>query len=139
MPAKAPILAVTAACLVVAACSRIQFNTSLEPYVNDRIKTSLVREYSIAEISQYDAVTLGFVDASYCQDRIDDRKADKSLLVRDLKLRTKDLGGNGLVVEACGTGALAGCYSYLECRGVAYSVPERKGDSIPPSTARNAF
>ncbi|WP_231758549.1 hypothetical protein [Microbulbifer elongatus] len=128
-----------AASLLLSACNGIQFSSNLEPYVEDRIKTRMVREYSIAEIDQYNATTLGFVDASYCQDRVDDRKASKSQLVRDLKLRTKNLGGNGLVVEACGTGAIAGCYSYMECRGVAYSVPERKGDSTPPTTARNAF
>ena len=142
MPAKLafPVSpALLTASLMLSACSGIQFNSSLEPNVEDRIKTRMVREYSLAEIDQYNATTLGFVDTSYCPGRVDDRKASKSQLIRDLKLRTKNLGGNGLVVEACGTGSIAGCYFFLECRGVAYSVPERKGDSIPSSTARNAF
>ncbi|WP_043319539.1 hypothetical protein [Microbulbifer sp. HZ11] len=139
MPTKHAVPAILTASLALTGCSGIQFNSSLEPYVEDRIKTKMVREYSIAEIDQYNATTLGFVDASYCQERMDERKASKSQLVSDLKLRTKNLGGNGLVVEACGTGAIPGCYSFMECRGVAYSVPERKGDSIPPTTASNAF
>lgn len=123
------------AVVTAAGCNGIQFNTNAGPYISDRISASVVREYTIAEISQYEATTLGFVEASYCQEKIDDRKASKSALVRDLKVRTKDMGGNGLVVEACGVAQFGNCHSYMECRGVAYAVPDRKGDG--PHTAGN--
>ncbi|WP_078085491.1 hypothetical protein [Microbulbifer mangrovi] len=126
-------LAITA--LFLAGCNGIQFNTNAGPYVSDRLSSTLVREYTISEISQYDATTLGFVEASYCQDKLNERKASKTTLVRDLKVRTQKMGGNGLVVEACGTTEFSGCLSYMECRGVAYAVPERKGDDLPANAA----
>ncbi|WP_299594962.1 hypothetical protein [uncultured Microbulbifer sp.] len=125
--------------LSFAGCNGIQFNTNAGPYVSDRIGASIVREYTISEISQYNATTLGFVEASYCQEKINERKASKSALVRDLKVRTQKMGGNGLVVEACGTAAYGACQTYMECRGVAYSVPERKGDDIPDTAVNTHF
>lgn len=123
------------AALSTAGCSGIQFDTNAGPYLSDRVSGTIVREYTLAEISEYNAISLGFVDASYCQEKIDDREARKSKLVRDLKVRTQKRGGNGVVVEACGVAKFAGCYSYMECRGMAYSVPERKGDT--PEAAGN--
>lgn len=128
-----------AALLLVTGCNGIQFNTNAGPYVSDRLSSTLVREYTISEISRYNATTLGFVNASYCQEKLDERKASKSALMRDLKVRTQKMGGNGLVVEACGTSEFNGCLSYIECRGVAYAVPERKGDDLPANAASTHF
>lgn len=127
------LIATVLSALLIAGCSRLQLTTNAGPFITDSISSTLVREYSISEISQYDATTLGFVDASYCQTKLTDRKATKSVVVRDLKLRTKNMGGNGLVVEACGVAESGACHSYLECRGVAYRVPERKGESATPA------
>ena len=104
----------------------MNFSTNLGPYVESSVKTVIVEEYSLAEISKYDAISLGFVEASYCQERIDQPKPSKRALVNDLKVRTHSLGGNGVVVEACGRATSGICTQYLECRGVAYSVPQRK-------------
>jgi hypothetical protein len=112
---------------VLSACSGINFNTNIGPYATNRVKTVLVEEYSPEEIGRYDATFLGIVEASYCQERIDEQKPNKSILVKDLKLKTHNLGGNGVVVEACGKSPVYGtCQAYMECRGVAYSVPARR-------------
>jgi len=108
------------------ACSGMTFNTNVGPYAKSRVKTVIVEEYSPTEISKYDAITLGVVEASYCQERIDQPRPSKSALVNDLKIRTHSLGGNGVVVETCGKSAVGICNQYMECRGVAYSVPQRQ-------------
>lgn len=113
--------------LLLTGCSGVSFPTNVGSYTTGKTKALLVREYTISEIERYDAITLGFVEASYCQQRPDEPKARKAELIDSLKQRTHSLGGNGVVVEACGTAIYAGCHSYLECRGVAYQVPERQG------------
>ncbi|MEX2963634.1 hypothetical protein [Microbulbifer sp. TYP-18] len=111
---------------LVAACSGMTLNTNLGPYAKNKVITTAVKEYSPIEISKYDAMTLGFVEASYCQERIDEPKPNKRALVNKLKVRTHSLGGNGVVVEACAKTASGICNQHMECRGVAYSVPERQ-------------
>ncbi|WP_157520169.1 hypothetical protein [Microbulbifer agarilyticus] len=111
---------------LAAACSGITFSTNLGPYAENRVKGTVVKEYSPTQIAKYDAVMLGFVEASYCQERIDQPKPNKRGLVKDLKVRTHSLGGNGVVVEACSKVASGMCNQYMECRGVAYSVPQRQ-------------
>ena len=112
--------------VLVSACSGVSFKTNIGPFAKNRVKTTIVEEYSPTEISKYDAVTLGFVEAAYCQERIDQPKPSKRALVNDLKIRTHSLGGNGVVVEACGKAVSGVCNQYMECRGVAYSVPQRQ-------------
>ena len=136
---KLSLTAIAFSALYITGCNGIQFNTNAGPYLSDRISATVVREYTIAEISQYNATTLGFVEASYCQEKIDERKASKSSLIRDLKVRTQKMGGNGVVVEACGVAEFGGCRTYMECRGVAYSVPERKGADVPSTAANTHF
>ena len=122
-------------------CSGIKFNTNFSPYINSQLKSAIVREYTIEQINQFDAVSLGFVTASDCQANPRDDKPSKRSLESALKNHVHDLGGNGLVIEACGRQQSAGCLVFLECRGVAYSVPERKsapnssGDSTSPRAA----
>lgn len=131
---KSAIVPLLILCASVVGCNGIQFSTNIGTAISNQVSTTLVREYTPAEIDQYNAITLGIVEASHCQKRIDASEAHKSALIKDLKLRTINLGGNGIVVEACGTAKFAGCYSYMECRGLAYAVPERKGKYSPNST-----
>ncbi|WOX06124.1 hypothetical protein [Microbulbifer pacificus] len=112
--------------VLISACNGMTFNTNLGPYATNKVKTVIVEEYSLAEISKYDATSLGFVEASYCQERLDQPKPSKAALVSDLKVRTHSLGGNGVVLEACGKTAYDMCHEYMECRGVAYAVPPRQ-------------
>lgn len=123
---RAVLLLITLATL--GGCHGIQFSTNLGPYAEGRIKAASVREYTPVEIGRYDATTLGFVEAAQCQRRADEAEPRRSTLVQELKQRTQKLGGNGVVVEACGaaTGGYEGCLRYLECHGVAYAVPERQ-------------
>lgn len=108
-------------------CSGFQFNSNLGDYATGRIKSAAVEEYSFEEINRFDAVSLGFVEASYCQERPDERRPSKAALINELKLATHRRGGNGVVVEACSNPSTDGlCQSYVECRGVAYAVPERQ-------------
>ncbi|WP_334078971.1 hypothetical protein [Microbulbifer sp. M83] len=111
---------------LMAGCNGVDFRTNVGPYAKSRIASAGVREYSPVEIGRYDAVSLGFVDSSACQDRIDAPEPERSDLVRKMKQRVHDMGGNGIVVESCGKAALGTCRVHLECRGMAYSVPERQ-------------
>ncbi|WP_237064751.1 hypothetical protein [Microbulbifer guangxiensis] len=115
-----------AALMALTGCQGLQFSSSLGPYTEARIKAAAVREYSPVEIGRYDATSLGFVEAMQCQRRADEPEPGRRALVRELKQRTHALGGNGVVVESCGAaqGGYEGCLRYLECRGVAYAVPE---------------
>ena len=121
------LIALLFSAVILSGCNGVSFHTNAGEYAIDRAGSALVREYTVEQINRYEAVTLGMVEASYCQESPDAAKAHKSTLVRDLKRRTRQMGGNGVVVEACGTGGFPGCHTYLECRGVAYSVPERQG------------
>lgn len=114
------------AALITSGCSGVEFNTNLGPYASSRVKAATVQEYTPEEINRYDAVSLGFVEASDCQKRVDDSEPSKRGLLNAMKIRAHTLGGNGLVVEACGRAQTAGCLVYMECRGTAYSVPERQ-------------
>ncbi|WP_143186928.1 hypothetical protein [Microbulbifer donghaiensis] len=113
--------------LMLSGCSGMEFNTNFGGYATNRVKATSVREYSVEEIDKYTATSLGFVEASSCQEKPGDRESSRKALVYDLKLRAQRLGGNEIVVETCGTGAAAMCQAYMECRAVAYLVPERKG------------
>lgn len=121
------LIALPVSAAILSGCSGVSFHTNAGEYAIDRAGSALVREYTVEQINRYEAITLGMVEAGYCQESPDAAKAHKSTLVRDLKRRTRQMGGNGVVVEACGTGGFPGCHTYLECRGVAYSVPERQG------------
>jgi len=108
------------------ACSGITFNTNLGAYAKSRVKSEIVKEYSPTEISKYDAITLGFVEASYCHERADQSKPTKRTLVNNLKAKTHSLGGNGVVIDACRIATNGTCNQHMVCRGVAYSVPNRQ-------------
>ncbi|KUJ84898.1 hypothetical protein AWR36_004480 [Microbulbifer flavimaris] len=127
METRAPVFTAIALA-ALGGCEGLRFNSNLGPYSEVRIKAAAVREYTPVQIARYDAITLGFVEAAQCQRRPDEPKPNRRMLVRELKQRTHNLGGNGVVVEACGTatGGFEGCQRYLECRGVAYAVPGRQ-------------
>ena len=107
-------------------CNGFQFNSNLGDYTAGRINSAAVKEYSIEEINRFDAVSLGFVEASYCQDRPNERHPSNATLINELKLATHRRGGNGVVVETCTSAAATACLAYVECRGVAYAVPARQ-------------
>ncbi|WP_323846078.1 hypothetical protein [Microbulbifer magnicolonia] len=120
-------LAASVIAVLLCGCSGVQFNTNWGSYADSRVKAASVREYSMEEIDRYNATSLGLVEASHCQQKPGEREPSRHALVNDLKLRAQRLGGNGLVIEACGKGAAAACERYMECRAIAYAVPERKG------------
>ncbi|MGI2260424.1 hypothetical protein [Shewanella sp. GXUN23E] len=41
-----------------------------------------------------------------------------------LKLQTRKLGGNALVIKQCGKGNYRGCSIYTECIGLAYQLTD---------------
>ncbi|WP_346838322.1 hypothetical protein [Microbulbifer sp. SAOS-129_SWC] len=113
--------------VLLAGCDSMTFNSNLGNYARGKIAAAGVREYTLAQIGQYDAVPLGYVEASYCQDKPGERKPSRAGLVEKLKLQTHSRGGNGVVVEACSADAVPSCIAYMQCRALAYAVPERKG------------
>ncbi|SEA18965.1 hypothetical protein [Microbulbifer marinus] len=120
-------LAAVIVTFVISGCDSVQFNTNLGAYTNTKVKAASVREYTAEEIARYQATSLGFVEAAHCQKKPGDRQPSRQALVDNLKLRVQRLGGNGVVVESCGKSADAMCQLFIECRGMAYAVPERKG------------
>ncbi len=112
--------------VVISGCNGVDFRTNIGPYAKSRIASAGVEEYSPVEIARYDAVSLGLVEASSCQERIDEPAPERSGVVRAMKQRVHKLGGNGVVVESCARVAQGTCRVYLECRGTAYSVPQRQ-------------
>ncbi|WP_285764289.1 hypothetical protein [Biformimicrobium ophioploci] len=112
--------------VLVSGCSNFTVSTNLGPYANTAVKSGSVKEYSQEEIGKYDATPLGYVEAAFCQDKASDPRPSKSGLVKTLKARASDRGGNGIVVEQCQSFGAEACYKYMECRALAYKVPYKR-------------
>ncbi|WP_193164056.1 hypothetical protein [Microbulbifer hainanensis] len=112
--------------LVATGCSGVTFKSNLGTYTAGKVVAASVKEYSPVEIGRYDADSLGMVEASECQKHVDEPELTNALLVRKLKIRVHDLGGNGVVVESCSRVPSGACTDYMECRGTAYAVPYRQ-------------
>ncbi|WP_444909401.1 hypothetical protein [Microbulbifer sp. TRSA005] len=109
--------------LTVSACSNLKFNTNAGPYLSNKITSTFVKEYSPAEIRRYNGIILGVVTSSECQASPKEDKPSKKALNWALKKQVHDMGGNAIVIENCAVQQSAGCISFLECQGVAYTIP----------------
>ena len=116
-------LGLMASSLLLVGCNGIELNSNLGSYATQTGKSYTVDEYSKDDILRYDADALGLVEASGCQAKPGDVKPTRPLLVKALKIKTRDKGGNGLVVEQCATEPQPNCSQYLMCWGMAYEVP----------------
>ncbi|AFU98677.1 hypothetical protein [Simiduia agarivorans] len=112
--------------LVLTGCNGMSFSTNVGEYVTGSVKSTAVVEYSKEDIVKYNADALGLIEASECQPKPGDAPVSKQSLVKAMKLQVLDKGGNGLVVERCGTEPTAACNEYLTCWGMAYSVPYKQ-------------
>lgn len=107
----------------VSACNGVRFNSSINPNVEESLKTHKVEEYSIAEIQRYQAKSLGQVTSSLCKTHPSQPTPTESLLLRDLKYKTQRIGGNGVVIMECVDHRInTSCNEFLECRALAYLV-----------------
>ncbi|MEO2280465.1 hypothetical protein [Pseudoalteromonas pernae] len=110
----------------LAACSNVGLNSGLMRDLNSRVSGSQVEEYSFEAIARSRAMPIKPVFASTCQKDRNAPLASERMLIRALKKQTFSAGGNGLVVEACSRQLRTGCYTFIECRGTAYDVPEEQ-------------
>lgn len=109
--------------LALTGCNGMSVSTNVGEYATQSAKSTLVVEYSKEDIVKYNADALGLIEASECQPKPADAPVSKQSLVKAMKLQVLDKGGNGLVIERCGTEPIAACNEYLSCWGMAYSVP----------------
>lgn len=113
--------------LLLAGCSNIKVDTNLKPAATGLLEKSVnderVKQYSAEQILQLNATTLGQVDADYCQDDPDGREPNQSYVIAQLKNKTAQRGGNGLVLDRCVQYNSALCYATLRCNGIAIRVP----------------
>ena len=110
----------------VSACSGVKFKTTISPDIADHVQSSgnadKVIEYSVEEIQRYNAESLGLLVSSSCQSDPNSPKPSNYSIRRDLKYQTQKVGGNGFVVMECNDNPYPGCWAFLECRALAYSV-----------------
>uniref|UniRef100_UPI00025582EC Rcs stress response system protein RcsF n=1 Tax=Microbulbifer agarilyticus TaxID=260552 RepID=UPI00025582EC len=109
---------------VLCGCARLSVVVDYGPYATSMLKSKNVKEYSQEEIGQHEAVFLGAVEASHCQESADEGRLSRVSLEKILKSRALDQGANGIVIEQCQIFAERLCYKYMECRGLAYKVHE---------------
>ncbi|QYJ74916.1 MULTISPECIES: Rcs stress response system protein RcsF [Shewanella] len=108
--------------LCLAGCSSASFNTNLPVQMNRSLSATPVVLYSQEEVLRRSYEGLGEVVATACQTRLDGALPSNSNLTRELKLQTRQRGGNALVLYQCADRQFAGCYGYRECIGYAYKL-----------------
>ncbi|PKG73564.1 hypothetical protein CXF86_16420 [Shewanella sp. GutCb] len=124
MDNQAKDLAVFCALFYLAGCQGVQFQSNVTPeYVGDTLKATKVVEYSVEDIYSFDSQMIGDVASSYCQKAPNSPKPGYSMLLRDLKYKVQQLGGNGVVIMECTKqDPFAECSYFLECRALAYKI-----------------
>ncbi|MCL2914581.1 hypothetical protein L2725_12465 [Shewanella corallii] len=122
------ILILITAGLILSGCGGVRFSSNLGEYGQARIQSSVVDIYQQSEVFEHNYVALGMVDTAYCGDERDiheGRPAPTVSAMKDtLRLQTRKLGGNALVIKECGSKTYAGCTVYRECVGLAYEIKE---------------
>lgn len=103
-------------------CNGVTFNTNAGSYGKSVLQESAVDVYSANELEKYKIITLGVVESVYCQHSIDQPAPRKKIVIKDMKVKTQNLGGNGLLVESCGQRESVDCIALVECSGTAYVV-----------------
>ena len=121
-------LCVLSVTVSLGACSNIKFNVGGKEYLEAKVKQEKVELYSKREIYDLDALSVSLVTTEHCQERVGDYSPSRNNLIDDLKEKTADMGGNGLVVEGCTETSYSQCSLYQECRGTAYVIydPENR-------------
>ncbi|WHI46658.1 Rcs stress response system protein RcsF [Microbulbifer sp. JMSA004] len=127
--------------ILLTGCNGIEIQTNAGTYVSDKVKSTLIEEYSLAEIHRSNGTLLGTVSANSCQALPSDEKPEPASIKKSLKIKTHNLGGNAIVFESCTTQNSAGCLKFIECNGLAYIVPQHNEQEIdnPPYTPSHAF
>lgn len=91
--------------------------------IENKIRRSVVKQYSNNEIWQLNATQLGYVESEHCQVDFRDPIQTKYALISLLKVKTQKLGGNALVFDSCLVNSTsASCHQHTKCRGIAYLV-----------------
>ncbi|MCO1333528.1 hypothetical protein MO867_04155 [Microbulbifer sp. OS29] len=128
--------------LLLTGCGGINIKTNTGSYISHKVKTTLVKEYTLLEAHQSGASLLGSVSSTSCQASAKDERPNQESLNKSLKLKVYNLGGNGIVLEGCSVQVSAGCLKFLECHGLAYQIPDRNQHhdaSNKPPTNVTAF
>ncbi|WP_153916620.1 hypothetical protein [Shewanella sp. TC10] len=109
--------------LVIAGCNGLSFRTNADEYVTYQATATTVDIYQPSELYNHDNEPLGEVTTAYCGDiRKDIATPAPSInsLQKELKVQTRERGGNALIITDCGEMIYPACSVYLECSGLAY-------------------
>jgi hypothetical protein len=113
---------------LLAGCSGYSFHTNLDKEnFTEYFKpgsVSLVTEQDLADL---DYRILGTVEGNSCQEKARDAAPTEGDARTDARLKSADLGGNGLIISKCLTlENTPGCVSSVVCYGQALKVAEPK-------------
>lgn len=110
-------------CLLFLGCSTVSLHSNTGPYIENKIRQSVVERYTNYEVWELGAKHLGYVESNYCQVDIRDYQPSKAALIDELEVKTQQLGGNALVFDSCFVNQNTGsCYRQMQCNGMAYLV-----------------
>lgn len=113
--------------LGISGCESLQFKTNADDYISHKIQTNVrasgVDIYTNQEVWKQGGQQVGYVETEYCRIKRDDLMVSNNELVKSLKVKTQQLGGNALVVDSCIVNtSMASCLSHKLCRGIAYNI-----------------
>lgn len=113
---------------LLAGCSGYSFHTNLDKEnFTEYFKPGSVNLVTEEQIADLDYRILGTVEGNACQQETRDPAPTEGDARTDARIKTADLGGNGLIISKCLTlDATPGCVSSVVCYGQALNVVEPK-------------
>ena len=109
--------------LVIAGCNGLSFRTNADEYVTYQATATTVDIYQPSELYNHDNEPLGEVMTTYCGDirkELATPAPSINSLQKELKVQTRERGGNALIITDCGEMIYPACSIYLECSGLSY-------------------
>ncbi len=109
--------------IVLGGCNGISFRTNADEYITYQGVASTVDIYQPSELYNHDNEPLGEVMTTFCantQEAIEFGAPSINTLHKELKVQTRERGGNALIITDCGKVIYPACSIYLECSGLAY-------------------
>ena len=112
----------------LAGCSGYSFHTNLDKEnFTEYFKPGTVNLVSEQDLADLDYRILGTVEGNSCQEEARNAAPTEGDARTDARIKTADLGGNGLLISKCLTlQNTPGCVSSVVCYGQALKVAEPK-------------
>ncbi|GIU50015.1 hypothetical protein [Shewanella sp. KT0246] len=108
---------------LLSGCNGVSFRTNADQYITYQAVASTVEVYQPSELYNHDNEPLGEVVTTFCastREQIEFGAPSLNTLQKELKVQTKERGGNALIIADCGEMIYPACSIYLECSGLAY-------------------